>query len=132
MSLILDRPESFLAQPFQGSLLNDEQVARICHEANRQWCMFLGDNSQPYWEEAPEWQKASVLQGVQFHRENPDAGDEDSHNNWMKQKLDDGWVYGEAKSEEHKTHPALLPFDRLPIEQQFKDRLFRTIVRSSM
>lgn len=29
------------------------------------------------------------------------------------------------------THHCLVPFDRLPPEQQFKDRLFRTIVHAA-
>jgi len=47
----------------------------------------------------------------------------------MKQKRDDGWVYGEVKDPERKTHPCMVPYDDLPIEQRAKDTLFGATVR---
>lgn len=32
----------------------------------------------------------------------------------MANKIADGWKYGEAKDPEAKTHPCLVPFDKLP------------------
>lgn len=55
-----------------------------------------------------------------------------SHDNWMAEKVADGWVYGEVKDPAAKTHPCIVPFDQLPPEQQFKDRLFATIVRTCL
>lgn len=103
-------------------------IAAVCHEANRAWCEFQGDTSQVPWNEAPEWQRQSAIAGVQFVMANPDAGDSASHDSWSRQKVAEGWVFGGAKDAEAKTHPCLVPFDQLPPEQQFKDRLFRTIV----
>lgn len=105
-----------------------EAAARAAHEVNRAWCQFNGDMSQPAWAEAPEWQQSSARQGVEFLVNNPDAGDDASHNSWLAQKVADGWVYGEVKDPEAKAHPCMVAFDRLPREQQFKDRLFRTTV----
>lgn len=115
-----------------SNIESNEDIAKICHEANRSWCQINGDDSQPSWDEAPQWMKDSAIAGVAFHRANPDAGDSASHDAWMKHKLADGWVYGEEKDLEAKTHPCLVPFDELPHEQQFKDRLFRTIVHASI
>lgn len=106
-------------------------IASIAHAVNAAYCASLGDMSQPGWDDAPDWQKASAIDGVQFHLANPDAGDSASHENWMKAKEADGWVYGETKDPEKKTHPCMVPFDQLPPEQQFKDRLFRTIVHAA-
>jgi hypothetical protein len=103
-------------------------IAKICHEANRAYCESEGDYSQPSWKDAPEWQKKSALDGVIFHTKNPDAGDDASHQNWMKDKIADGWVYGPVKDAEKKTHPCLVPFDSLSNYQQKKNTLFRTIV----
>jgi len=102
-------------------------IARIAHEANRAWCEANDDDSQPVWNDAPEWQKSSAIQGVNFHLANPDATDSASHDNWMKQKVEEGWVYGEVKDPEKKTHPCIVPFEQLPLVQQIKDRLFRSI-----
>lgn len=106
------------------------RTARVCHEANRAWCLACGDASQPAWHDAPQWQLDSAIDGVRFHLDNPDAGDSASHDNWMRHKLADGWTYGEVKDPEAKTHPCMVPFDQLPPEQQTKDRLFRAIVHA--
>lgn len=68
---------------------------------------------------------------MRFHVANPGAGDSASHDSWMRQKVADGWVFGEVKDPEAKTHPCMVPFDELPRDQQFKDRLFRTIAHSA-
>lgn len=105
-------------------------IAATCHAANAAYCRSLGDDSQPEWNDAPDWQRYSAVLGVQFHLANPDAGDSASHDSWMAQKVADGWVYGEVKDPEAKTHPCIVPFDQLPPEQQFKDTLFRTLVHA--
>lgn len=109
---------------------NELAVARICHEVNRIWCEFNGDTSQPVWDDAPDWQKTSAILGVGFHIANPDAGDSASHDSWMAQKAADGWKYGPVKNPDIKEHPCMVPFEELPADQQFKDRLFRTIVHA--
>lgn len=103
-------------------------IAVICHEANKAYCDSIGDPSQKHWEEAADWQKQSAIKGVEFKINNPDAGDDAQHNSWMKQKIDNGWVYGEHKNESLLTHPCIVPFEELPIEQQKKDKLFAAIV----
>lgn len=108
----------------------DDVIARVAHEANRAWCIAHGDLSQPRWEQAPEWQVRSAIDGVRFHRDNPDAGDSASHDNWMAEKARNGWVYGEVKDPDAKTHPCMVPFDQLPADQQAKDRLFRSVVHA--
>lgn len=110
--------------------MNHEQIARVCHEVNRAYCLALGDTSQPAWEDAPEWQRDSALLGVKLHAEKPDAGPQASHESWMAQKLKDGWTYGPEKRPELKQHPCMVPFDALPREQQAKDYLFRAVVHA--
>lgn len=105
-------------------------IARIAHEANRAYCKTIGDDSQPAWEDAPDWQKDSAESGVVFHVTNPDAGPSGSHENWMKVKEEDGWVYGETKDPEAKTHPCMVPYDQLPEEQRIKDYIFTAIVHA--
>ena len=107
-----------------------EQIAQVCHEINRAFCQSMGDGSQPFWKYAPDWQKTSAINGVNFHLLNPNAGADASHNSWMKEKVDAGWVYGEVKNPDAKTHPCIVPFDQLPKEQQAKDFLFRQVVHS--
>ena len=110
--------------------MTDEQIAIVCHEANRALCDTHGDHSQKPWDEAEAWQRDSAIRGVAFARANPDAGDSAQHDAWAADKLEDGWIYGEVKDADAKTHPCLVPFEELPPEQQAKDRIFRAIVRA--
>lgn len=106
------------------------RIAMVCHEANRAWCLANGDNTQKTWANAASWQTDSAIEGVEFHIDNPKAGDSASHNNWMKSKKADGWGFGETKDETLKTHPRLVSFKKLPEFQQRKDALFRAIVHA--
>lgn len=105
-------------------------IARITHELNRAYCHSLGDDSQPAWENAPDWQRDSAIAGVRFHIDNPDADDAASHNSWLDQKSADGWVYGPVKDPAKKEHPCMVPFGDLPLDQQIKDKLFRQTVHA--
>ena len=111
--------------------MNKEKViyiAKACHEANRVWCQANGDDTQKHWQDAEQWQRDSAIAGVEFKLNNPDAGHDAQHNAWMQDKINDGWVYGEVKDAEKKTHPCIVPFDELPEFQQKKDALFCAIV----
>jgi RyR domain len=105
-----------------------ENIAKVCHEANRIWCKVNGDNSQKTWEEAEEWQHESSLIQVKYRLENPEGGSDMQHNSWMKEKIENGWVYGEVKNSKAKTHPCIVPFEELPEFQKKKDALFCAIV----
>lgn len=103
-------------------------IAKACHEANKVWCEANGDDSQKHWNDAEQWQRESEVKGVQFRINNPEAGEDTQHNAWMKDKINDGWVYGNVKDAELKTHPCLVAFNELPEFQQKKDKLFCAIV----
>ena len=109
-----------------------EQIACICHEVNRAYCLTLGDTSQPQWDHAPQWQKDSAMAGVQVILDKPDTTPEQSHEGWLAQKRADGWAYGPVKDAENKLHPCFVPYAELPKEQQTKDQLFGAVVRACM
>lgn len=125
-ALIIERD---IEQRMKKMTIEREQIARVCHEVNRAYCQAIGDMSQPTWEDAAEWQKQSALLGVNLHC-NSDVGPEASHESWMAQKIADGWVFGETKDPEAKTHPCIVPFAELPREQQAKDFIFRAVVHA--
>ena len=104
-------------------------VARVCHEVNRAYCLSLGDFSQASWNDAPEWQRTAAINRVQFHIDNPDALSSSSHESWLKEKIDSGWKYGPVKNPDTKEHPCCVPYDQLPVEQRAKDYIFSSIVR---
>jgi len=99
-------------------------IAMVCHAANRAWCQANGDDSQKSWDAAEDWQRASAIAGVMFRIDNPSSGDDAQHNAWMADKVQDGWVYGDVKDGDKKTHPCLVPFNQLPEFQKKKDALF--------
>jgi len=111
-------------------MLKVADVAKTCHEVNKVYCESIGDFTQVHWSKAPQWQKNSAIDGVRYLINNIDATPEDIHENWMKAKKADGWIFGIVKDGDAKTHPCLMPYNFLSAEQRIKDTLFISIVRS--
>lgn len=105
-----------------------EDIARVCHEANRELQRILGEPMNPPWDETPENIQASAIDGVKNAQGG--ATPEESHENWLRFKRDDGWTYGAEKDFDKKTHPCFVPYHQLPDEQKQKDELFISIVRA--
>lgn len=91
------------------------QIRHLC------WCCYQLGVGQPYNVEPNEDQIESQKDGTRFMLENPDITPEENHNNWMKKKKEQGWVYGEVKDFEKKTHPDLVLFEELPEVEKNKD-----------
>ena len=108
------------------------EIAKVAHEANKAYCETLGDFSQVSWHYAEQWQRNSAMNGVLAIEKGTVTKPEHSHENWLKEKEEQGWVYGEKKNTDASvgvlTHPCMVPFNELPAEQQMKDHLFFAIV----
>ncbi|ADM79864.1 hypothetical protein phiAS5_ORF0021 [Aeromonas phage phiAS5] len=109
-----------------------EQIARVCHEMNRIYCLLLGDNSIKHWEDAEEAQRNSSIIGVKEIMANPDRTPAESHECWKRVQIENGWKYGEVKDFKLKTHPCLVDYEDLPFEQKIKDEMFVSIVNTLM
>lgn len=107
---------------------NIEATAIACHNANKAWCEANGDFSQKEWHDADEWQRESSRNGVKYRVQNRNLPFGSQHEAWLADKLKEGWVYGEQKDAEKKTHPCILPFEQLPTVQRAKDIIFCIIV----
>ena len=106
-----------------------DAIARVAHNANIAYSDAVDDKfPHKSWEESPESLRQTTRQGVLTRLENPDMSPAQMHANWMDAKIKDGYRYGEAKDDDAKTHPCLVPYDQLPKAQQTKDRLFSAIV----
>lgn len=110
-------------------------IAKVCHEANRALTSIIGKAAgnvpvQPPWEEADEAMRESCANGVTFALLNPNASPKDQHTEWCRKMLASGWSYGEERSNLMKTHPALRPYEDLPLAQRKKDALFQAIVKA--
>lgn len=104
-----------------------EAAARAAHEANRAYCIALGDHSQFGWDDAPDWQRSSCINGVKGVIAG--NGPEQSHESWLAEKTDLGWKYGPKKDAGLKEHPCFVPYADLPPEQKAKDLVFVSVVR---
>lgn len=109
-------------------IVDHELIARTAHEVNRAFCAAIGDTPQPAWDESPDWQRASCLDGVRAILEGRVTSPEESHANWLAHKEADGWTWGPVKDPEKKQHPCMVPYVQLPAEQRVKDHLFRAVV----
>jgi len=110
-------------------MITIQKIAQVAHETNKAYCeTIVGDYSQPSWEDAPDWQKDSAVNGVMAIQTGEIKSPMQSHENWLKEKEKEGWVYGEVKDPEKKVHPCMVPFGKLPPDQQVKDLLFFEIV----
>lgn len=108
---------------------NIDAIARVCHEANRAYCLMVGDPPAPAWDEFAEAERQVVRTGV-LHALHGDADPVAMHDSWCKAKLADGWTLAPRIDREAKTHPNLVPYADLPLEQRRKDRLFVGIIKS--
>jgi hypothetical protein len=102
-------------------------IARVCHEANRAvQIAFLDPLPSDHWDDAESWQRESAIEGVLKALDG--EGPEKLHESWCDFKRADGWVFGEVKSFQAKTHPCLVPYADLPYDQKIKDHVFAAIV----
>ncbi len=46
-----------------------------------------------------------------------------THENWAKQRMEDGWKYGKKRNDEKKEHPCLIPYEELSEEEKEYDRI---------
>lgn len=109
--------------------MTNEEIAKVCHEANKAYCEVIGDFSQKSWLEAEQWQRDSAISGVDYAIKNPFATPEDQHGNWVAEKEAEGWKHGVVKDDVKKEHPCMVPYSELPLPQRRKDALFRAIVK---
>src|SRR5881227_3060295 len=106
--------------------MHASDIARVCHEANRAIQITLEEEPNPHWDDAPDWQRESAVNGVENAQRG--ATPEESHKNWLSYKEAEGWTYGETKDADAKTRPCMVPYEQLPEDQKLKDHVFTAIV----
>lgn len=109
------------------TMTKDEKIfsiAKVCHQAYKTLCEINGDDSINDWGNAELWQRESAIKTIKLLMDNPKLPHHELHNIRMKEKIDDGWTYGEEKDMDAKTHPHLKPFHKLSLLEQKKDVLF--------
>ena len=107
-------------------------IAIVCHNVNSAYARAIGEDEQGIlpWENLPQNVRTGVQSAVETYLTNPDTTPKQLHDLWSESRKADGWVYGEVKDFDAKTHPCLVPYDELPIEQRVKDYLFKQVIDS--
>ena len=89
------------------------------------WCCYqMGAGQEWNWpptEDNINSQRDAVKFQVATLAKKGSLNPQDNHDNWMKFRLEEGWVYGPVKDVEAKTHPDLVPYDELPEVERAKD-----------
>lgn len=111
--------------PYKGH--DAEMIARIAHEACREFCMAMGESAGLPWESADPDLRASAISGVKAHIDK-ELTPAESHNLWTLARIRDGWTYAPVKNEYLKVHPNLVAYSELPAKERIKDFLFTAIV----
>jgi len=93
-------------------------IANVRHIA---WVSFQIAANQESNEKINDDQLESLKDGIAYMLNHSYLTPEENHANWMKKKIAQGWIYGAIKDFEKKTHPDLVPFDKLPEIEKRKD-----------
>ena len=107
-----------------------EICARVVHEAMRAYKIGLGQDVLPVWDKASADIRASTIAGIQFRLKNPDAPLSAQHDQWMAERVAAGWRKGKVKDAKLKTHPSLIPYEKLPETERRKDALIAQVVNA--
>ncbi len=108
------------------------EIAKICHQVNREYCINEQLEAPPKWEDLPENIQESIVAGVATVISDPKVKPSEMHQKWCDYKEKEGWKYALNKDLKLKTHPNLVPFDKLPKLEQGKDKLFIRTVKAEM
>lgn len=106
-----------------------EQMAQICHEANRAIQRIEGDPTPSVaWDETSPYERETAVEGIRnaLSLINPER----LHEMWCEAKVRDGWTLGKIKDPVMRTHPCLVPYADLPYTQRAKDAIFMAIVET--
>lgn len=104
-----------------------EEIARVCHEANRAMQHNLNDPcpSRP-WDQESDFLKENTINGVRLIRLG--YSKEEMHEEWCDRMKEGGWIWGPVKDTPGKEHPCLVSYRDLPSTQRHKTEVIRAIV----
>lgn len=128
----MEEIEFFNNQQREETMKSNIGIAKVCHEANRQYCI---DNELPtpaLWDELPMTQQNSIIHCVQQVIADRKVTATKMHENWMEYKASEGWVYAEVLDAENRTHPNMVAFNKLPKVERAKDMLFIKTVKAEL
>lgn len=80
------------------------------------------------WGETEQPWREKVLAAVDMHISHPDKTPEQAHDEWVAQRVADGWTYADARDDAKKEHPMIRPWVELPFERRVQDTVLHALV----
>jgi len=106
-----------------------EKIAELVYEATRMEAEWSNRRIVPEpWQYRDEAFRTQFINIVHQYMEKGIPTPEEAHDSWMKKYFEMGWVYGEVRDAEKKTHPDLVPYNELPQDEKDKDAIFLAFV----
>ena len=99
---------------------------RIAADANIHYCLNINEPPPPAWDGLTNTMQEGMIKGAQMALAG--SSPEQSHENWCKTRLAEGWEYATITDRENKKHACLVPYNELSEAQRVKDALFQNIV----
>jgi hypothetical protein len=106
----------------------DERLAMLSYETTRAWIEANGEPAKKPWDQAEPWRRQAALESAR--KAIAGGAAPQLHESWRAERLKEGWRYGEAKSDEAKTNPALQPYSQLTDTQKRTADLFAAAVHT--
>lgn len=114
-----------------GEVVNDYySIAKVAYQANKAFSESNFDFSHKGWEDETDEVREGFVHAVIRIFNNPKISPIEMHEAWKKDKIEQGWRYGESKDIKGRTHPCIAPYDKLPLFERLKDDLFINIVKT--
>ncbi len=105
-------------QTSEREKLFDHIAPIVCHMA---WVFYQMGAGQKYNLKPSKSDLDSHKDAIRAFKLNPNMTPAFNHDNWMRYRKSQGWVYGKVKDKRKKTHPDLVSFSKLPKVEQGKD-----------
>jgi hypothetical protein len=109
--------------------MTKKDIAKVLLELTQTYNDFTGIMAIPNWENLQPQYKASIIVYVSKIIDNNYKNAEDFHDNWVKEKVEDGWISGDTHNAETKISTELKEFIELDINNQcLYSLLFNTTI----
>ena len=105
------------------------QIAKVCHNAHNVICKSAGMHIIP-WEKKSKEHKKTVADSLDKILNGTIRTPEEAHFNFVMNKREDGWEYGDDYSTRKKTNPRLCDWEVLDEIDQMKEEMFFAVASS--
>jgi hypothetical protein len=103
-------------------------AARLAYAAVRGYYAQVSPEQLKPWDQLPAWEKDEQVDCVWYLIENPAAGPDAIHTNWLNYRIAEGWKIGAHFDLHAKKSPMMCTWDELGPVHQAEYGIFREVV----